>query len=633
VRSSRTRATSFRAALLAGAVGLTAACGGDRDSWRSRVVPIPEPDLARHEESVRAKVRAARARVDQELSSSRATPATAAAAFGELGRVTFPHDLWDTAKASLTNAATLAPQDPRWPYLLGVIAQMEGHVDVAAGHLEQALALHPGDGPTLVRLGQVELDRGRPADARRQYEQALAVTAMAPAARFGLGRIAAAEGDLAAAVRHFEQVLAAQPGATIVHNALGLALRGLGRRDEARQHLEKAGRVAVTFPDPVIDELSDLVTGARSYLRRGTMAEQAGDVEQALVEYRKAVQVEPGLAAAHYSLGTLLGKKGDFAEAITHLQRGIASDPTSPEAFDVLATALLAQGRTDEALAALDRVLALDASNHSARVRRAAIRRDRGESDLARADLEAVLARDPTHAEATVSLAMLLARTGRAADADRLLQDAVERRPPASVTAQLHFTRAFLSSEKGDQAAAIAEYRKAIAAQPDHAESRFNLGVTLHMARRYSEAADAFAEAARLQPANVRAHLDQARAWMAANQWRRARAALESGLERLPGDPVLGSALAEVLAGSPDPAVRDGKRALDLATAAYRAKRGFEHGEAVGMALAELGRFDEAATHQRGLVAEASGASAAVRARLAANLARYERKEPVRIRR
>jgi hypothetical protein len=120
---------------------------------------------------------------------------------------------------------------------------------------------------------------------------------------------------------------------------------------------------------------------------------------------------------------------------------------------------------------------------------------------------------------------------------------------------------------------------------------------------------------------------------MAASQWRKARGALESGLERLPGNPVLTSSLAEVLAGSPDPAVRDGKRALELATAAYRANRGPEHGEAVGMALAELGRFDEAASHQRGLVAEAAGASAEVRARLAANLARYERREPVRIQR
>jgi hypothetical protein len=108
---------------------------------------------------------------------------------------------------------------------------------------------------------------------------------------------------------------------------------------------------------------------------------------------------------------------------------------------------------------------------------------------------------------------------------------------------------------------------------------------------------------------------------------------LETGLASLPGDIVLSSTLAEVLAGSPDASVRDGERALQLANAAYRANRGADHAEAVAMALAELGRFDEAAQFQRELLADAEKAKApaALRTRLAANLARYERKEPVRI--
>ena len=125
-----------------------------------------------------------------------------------------------------------------------------------------------------------------------------------------------------------------------------------------------------------------------------------------------------------------------------------------------------------------------------------------------------------------------------------------------------------------------------------------------------------------------------ARAWMGAGQWGKAREALETGLQKVPGDPSLGSALAEVLAGSPDPAIRDGQRALQVALTAYQARRETDHGEAVGMALAELGRFDEAVRFQRDLVAQAQakGASPEVRARLAANLGRYERGEPVRLR-
>jgi tetratricopeptide (TPR) repeat protein len=555
-------------ALPAAAVCLAAACG-DGGAWRAQLVPVPEPDLARHEESARKKVQEVRARLEKETASRRATPATAAAAFGELGRVYFAHDLWSSAEASLANAAALAPDDRRWPYLLGAIAQAEGRLDEAAPRLERALELAPGDGATLIRLGQVDFDRNLRASSRRRYEQALANPAFAPAAHFGLGRIAAAEGDLAGAVVHYEQVLAAQPRAMIVHHGLGLVLRRLGRRQDAQRHLAQAGSAAIVFPDPVLDELADLMTGARAYLRRGARAQQDGDLEQAQRHYRAAVEADPGLAVAQFSLGTLLVERGDFAQAIVHLQRGTEIDPGSATAFESLATALFRQGRVDESLAALDRALTLDPAHHSARLRRAAMRRDRGEVDLARADLEEILAREPLHAEAIASLAVLLARAGQGQKADRLLRDAVARRPPDAET-HAHFARA---------------------------------------------------------------HLALAREWMRAGEWAQARAALERGRQQLPGDLILSSALAEVLAGSPDPAVRNGRRALQLATTAYEANHAPEHGEAVGMALAELGRFDEAVRFQRELVAKAetAGAPAEVRARLGKNLGRYERREAVRI--
>lgn len=623
-----------RATALAVAVCLSAACGRDgAGTWRSQLVPVPEPDLARHEASTRAKVTEARVLVEREIASRQATRATAAAAFGELGRICLAHDLWSSAQASLANASALAPDDRRWPYLLGVIAQLEGRLDAAAKHLERALQLGPGDGPTLIRLGQVDLDRDLRPSSRQRYEQALGSPAMAPAARFGLGRIAAAEGNLPGAATQFEQVLAAQPGATVVHNSLGLVLRRLGRRDEAQRHLALAGRAAVTFPDPLVDDLSDLVTSARSYVARGAKAQQEGNVEQALREYRLAVQADPGLALAQYSLGTLLGEKGDIAQAIVHLQRATELEVSKPEAFFNLATALLRQGRLDEGLAALDRVLVLEPGHQAARLRRAAARRDKNQPELARADLEAILARDPLHAEAIGTLAVLLAQTGQGQKADQLLRDTLARHPPAPVVAKVHFTRAFLDGEKGNLPAAIEGYRRAVAVQPDYGEARFNLAVSLLVARRHAEAAEAFTEAVRLQPSNVRAHLALAKAWMGAGQWAKARAALEHGLQRLPGDLSISSALAEVLAGSPDPAVRDGVRALQLAQTAYEANHGADHAEAVGMALAELGRFEEAVRWQRDLVgqAESGGAPPVVRARLSANLARYERGEPVRI--
>src|SRR6185503_18390853 len=152
------------------------------------------------------------------------------------------------------------------------------------------------------------------------------------------------------------------------------------------------------------------------------------------------------------------------------------------------------------------------------------------------------------------------------------------------------------------------DYRQAVAADRDYTDAWFNLAVSLVMARRNAEAATAFAEVVRLQPSNPRAHLGQARAFMAAGDWRQARSVLEAARQRLPGDAAIAHDLAELLASSPDPAVRDGQRALDLSRSAYAATHAAEQAEVVGMALAELGRFTEAVDWQRSLAAQADAA-------------------------
>ena len=614
------------------AAAAAGACRGDRGAWRAQVVAVPEPPVASREAADRAKLAEVRQRVQQQVDARGATAASAAAAFGELGRVYLAYDFPSGAEASLSNAAALEPGNREWHYLLGVIAQQGNRLDVASARLTRALALAPGDGATLVRLAQVEFEKGDRAAARAHDQQALGIAGAGPAAHFGLGRIAAAQNDLDGAIAHFQQALDAQPRASAVHSPLALALRGKGRRDEAQQHLALAGPTAVTFPDPLVEDLAGLVTGARAHLFRGDRARDEHDLDTAQREYQQAVDADPGLALAHHSLGTVLGERGNMDEAVVHLRRATELDPRFPEAFFNLATALLRQQRTDEAMRALDRVLELDPAHEAARLRRAAVWRERGDTKQARADLEAVLARQPLQPDAIVDLAVLLAKSGQGRQADQLIREKLARNPPAAVQAKLYFTRAFLDNGSGHLPAAIEDYRQAVAADRDYTDAWFNLAVSLVMARRNAEAASAFAEVVRLQPSNPRAYLGQARALTAAGDWRQARSVLEGARQRL-GDAAVAHDLAELLAASPDAAVRDGQRALDLSMSAYAATHGAEHAEVVAMALAELGRFADAVDWQRKLAAqaEAAGAAPEMRARLRANLGQYQRGQRVRM--
>ena len=144
---------------------------------------------------------------------------------------------------------------------------------------------------------------------------------------------------------------------------------------------------------------------------------------------------------------------------------------------------------------------------------------------------------------------------------------------------------------------ALEEYRQALATAPENSEARVGYAMTLSKARRDREARDTLAEA------------------VSANS----------------GDAVSTHALARLLATSPDPSVRDGRRAMALVQQLLERGRTLDLGETYAMAFAETGQFREAQSLQRDLIAAAGRAGmTAMRSRLAARLQLYDRADPCR---
>ncbi len=91
-------------------------------------------------------------------------------------------------------------------------------------------------------------------------------------------------------------------------------------------------------------------------------------------------------------------------------------------------------------------------------------------------------------------------------------------------------------------------------------------------------------------------------------------------------------ALARLLAAAPDDGVRDGQRAQAIVERLSQTTKTIDLGETMAMALAERGQFADAVSVQR-QVMEASTRQGldAVTRRMAANLLRYERRQPCRM--
>lgn len=91
------------------------------------------------------------------------------------------------------------------------------------------------------------------------------------------------------------------------------------------------------------------------HVNAGLAAKQAGDLRTAIVEFKKVVELAPGMAAAHVNLGAVYFAQKDYGLAVVALRKALALNGNLPGAEGMLGAALLAQGFVAEAIAHLEK--------------------------------------------------------------------------------------------------------------------------------------------------------------------------------------------------------------------------------------------------------------------------------------
>lgn len=137
----------------------------------------------------------------------------------------------------------------------------------------------------------------------------------------------------------------AHGGDALIHRMLGMALRRMGRNDEARPAFERSLELE---PDSV-DTL----------LHAGANALGLRDAEQARRYGERALSLQPDSLGAQWVLADALASQGEFERAIGLYRRAIAQDPGIAELHSNLGDALTHSGRPAEAVAELEHALRL----------------------------------------------------------------------------------------------------------------------------------------------------------------------------------------------------------------------------------------------------------------------------------
>lgn len=595
------------------------------------LLSVPHPALERMEEAVQQRLRAEREALDRYRNQDDADPETLGLAFAAMGQLYQVYDLTRPAETCFENARRLRPEDFRWPYHLGVLHQLEGDLERARDRLAEAARLAPADLPSHLRLGQVLVELGELDGAEEEFRKVLAADSEMAAAHYGLGRVFYARGDLGDAIQHLEIVLELQPEADSIHHLLGTAYRRLGDVEKARAHLLRNRHTPVSFPDPLVDSLAPLVQSARRHFNAGVDALRRGDHEPAVRHFRDGLAIDPENSLSHYNLGLALVALGRHDEAEGALRRSLELNPDYSYAHYNLGVLLTDDGRVEEAARHFEKAHELDPRDPEAHLEWATALAARGDVQRAVEELRNLVETHPEHAGARLRLASLQARLGRSADARRLLERLLAGDATQRERAEGHLLLGRLADQRGALDEALEHYRQAAEIDPQAKENQLAWGAALGRAGRFAEATIPYQRAAQLAPEDPDVHFGGAMAHILAGQHAEARKALEEGLETLPESPPLTHLLARLLATCPDPAVRDGERALALATRVFEWQQSPDHAETVAMAFAELGRFDEAVEWQRRAIADADASQDGGAAERARNrLARYQSRRPVR---
>jgi len=543
-------------------------------------VEIPRPDLAGFEPPILQRVQTLQERV----ATADSRP-TAAEALGELGIQYHAVLFLGAAERCYQQAAALAPEDPRWRYYLGVTQGHQGEDTEAVRTFEAASELAPDDLAVRIRLGDLYLKLGRVEDARASFRRASEIDSNSAAAWFGLGRTAVVAGDDAAAVRHFERTLELAPEATAVHYPLAQAYRRLGELERAEAHLTQRGEAGLGFPDPRMQKVLQREVDTAI----DTLRSLAGQPERLTVE--ELVQIAQGQ----------IGGKGGAVERFRHrveTEGPGLDDPTHQARLHLtLGLLLQAHGSPEAAARHLDRALRLDPRLETGEIR--------------------------------LRMAQALLAQGDRAAAEVELRRAVQLDLPDADRALAWHRLGELARQRDAAGEAAERYRRALAIDPGLIDARLGLATALGRMGRLGEAAAEYRRVQGRVPEREEAWLGEATALAVSGRMEEARNRLEAGLLAAPGSVALARTLAQILASAPDPALRDGERALELARRAMAAEPTAVNSETLAMALAQTGRFEEAADIQEELVRrESTGGNVGQTARLRANLERYRSGRP-----
>ena len=253
--------------------------------------------------------------------------------------------------------------------------------------------------------------------------------------------------------------------------------------------------------------------------------------EKALADFKTSLVLDPEHAPTYEAQALVLASLKRYDEAMASLDKAAELEPDSVSPLSLRARVHAMKPDYPAALAELDKALTQEPGNVILLLMRAEVHEEMGNRDKALADVDRVIELKPELQTARRFRAALLAQSGKTEEVIRELQELLKTNPK-DIEVQLQLAMFYTAEEKSEKA--IALFSDVLAKKPDNVVALRGRGDALLGVGKHAEAIADYNKA----------------------------------LEKDPEDPGTLNNLAWVLATSPEATLRDGKRAIKLATQA-----------------------------------------------------------------
>jgi tetratricopeptide (TPR) repeat protein len=346
---------------------------------------------------------------------------------------------------------------------------------------------HPRDAAANGNLGMVLHAHDLPGEAEVCYRRAHLLDPKSFRWAYYLGMVQVDQRNCNAAIPAFLEALRLNPNHLATQLRMGECLLVSSQWDEAR-----------TLYQGIIQRHPD---NAEAYYGLGRVRAARDDFGAAIESLRKACELFPKFAAAHFALARAYRRVGKLQEAQQELELSNKSEGGIPDIDDPLLAEVaalnrdfkaylkvgaksLAAGRLQDAADAFEGALEINSQLPEAHTHLIYIYAQLGQAAKAEEHYQAAVRLNPKGPEAYFNYGVFLMNHNRPTEAEQAFRKAVEFDPHY---AEAHSNLGYLLEGEGKSSEAVAEYRKALESKPEFTQANFSLGRLLVKQEEFEE--------------------------------------------------------------------------------------------------------------------------------------------------